>query len=99
GCFVVIFSDSYVARCAGVPFQRMTIFRTRALLQIHISGLIENEDMNGAMAQVIPMHFGPACVAANSVIPIDHREPLFGRRAHLLAWRRRDAIRKSNPLQ
>ena len=54
----------------------MPIFPTGALLQIHISDLIENEDMNGAMEEVIPMHFRAACVAADSVVLIDHREPL-----------------------
>ena len=42
----------------------MSIFPARALLQVNIAGLVENQDVNGAMAQVIPMHFRAAGVAA-----------------------------------
>ena len=77
----------------------MPIFPAGPLLQIHIPELIENEDMNGAMAQVIPMHFRAGGVTLDLIIFIDHWELLVRRRALLLARRRRDAIRKSDPLQ
>jgi hypothetical protein len=77
----------------------MPIFPAGALLQVHIPGEIENEDMNSAMPQVIPMHFGAARVGGDSVILVDYWELLGGGRAHLLVRRRRDAIRKGDPLQ
>src|SRR5436309_615415 len=50
---------------ARVPQERMSIFPARTLLQIKLASLIENEDVDGAMTQVIPMHFGTGCVAQN----------------------------------
>ena len=76
----------------------MSIFPARPLLQIQIPDVIENEDMNGAMAQVIPMHFRPAGMTPNFIIFIDHWE-LLVRGESSLARKRRDEIRKSDPLQ
>jgi hypothetical protein len=77
----------------------MPVFPARALLQIQTPELIENEDMNGAMAQVIPMHFSPGGMPPDFIIFIDHWELLVRGGADPLAQRWRDTIRKSDPLQ
>jgi hypothetical protein len=50
----------------------MSILPTRALLQIHVACLVENEDVDGTMAQVIPMHIGAPRISQNSIVLIDH---------------------------
>jgi hypothetical protein len=77
----------------------MSVFPARPLLQIQIPDVIKNEDMNGAMAQVIPMHFSPAGLTPDFIIFIDHWELLVRDGSHPLASTWRDAIRKSDPLQ
>ena len=46
-----------VARGAGVPHQRMSILPARTLLQENIVAGAKNQDVDSAMAQLIPMHF------------------------------------------
>ncbi len=77
----------------------MPIFPTRALLQINFAGLVEYQDVNGPMPQVIPMHFGAACVSQYSIIFIDDWKLLVLCQTCVRGWRRRDEIRQSNPLQ
>jgi hypothetical protein len=83
---------------ARVPQERMSIFATRTLLQIKLASLIENEDVDGAMTQVIPMHFGTGCVAQNPIRFIDHWKELVPERITLGVNGRRDVICQGNPL-
>jgi hypothetical protein len=52
----------------------MPIFAARTLLQIELASLVKNQDVDGAMTQVIPMHFGPGCLTQNPIHFIDHWE-------------------------
>src|SRR5438477_6132622 len=61
--FVVIFRIADVTGRARVPQKRISIFPARPLLKIKVGCLVENKDMDSAMIQVIPMHFGAACIA------------------------------------
>ncbi len=55
----------------------MPVFPTRALLQINVTGLIKYQDVNGAMAQVIPMHLRTVRISQNSIVFIDDWEALI----------------------
>src|SRR2546423_10053438 len=46
-----------MARRARIPEIGMTIFPRRALLEKELTAAVENEEVDGAMSQVIPMHF------------------------------------------
>src|SRR5262245_15701923 len=77
----------------------MPIFPARALLQINFTDRVENQDVNGTMAQVIPMHLRAAGIAQNPVVFIDDGEALIIRLAHIRARWRPNEIRKCNPLK
>ena len=76
----------------------MSIFPARALLQINVDCLVENKDVDSAMIQVIPMHFGAACIAQNPVHPIDHWKGLILDCVSVVAGGRCDVICQANPL-
>ena len=84
---------------AGVPLQWMAIFPTRALLEIKVTARAENEDMNGPMPQVIPMHFRAAGAAPDSVVLIDHGKQLAASGAGVWSRSRRNPICKADPFQ
>src|SRR5260370_40622730 len=77
----------------------MPVLPTRALLQIKVTGLIKYQDVNGAMAQVIPMHLGTVRVSQDSIVFIDDWEALILRYGCVRVRRGRHGIRKRNPLQ
>jgi len=76
----------------------MPIFPARAVLQVNLAGRVENQDVNGAMAQVIPMHLGTAGIAQNSIVFIDDGETLIVRQANIGARWRCDEIHQADPL-
>src|SRR5262249_53207045 len=84
---------------AGVPFERMAIFPSGALLQVNLTCLVKNEDVNGAMTQVIPMHFRTAGVTPDPIIFVDDWQRLVLRRARLDSRDWREGVRQSDPLQ
>ena len=57
----------------------MPVFPARALLQIDFTCWVENQDVNGAMAQVIRMHLRAAGIPQNLVVFIDDGEALIVR--------------------
>jgi hypothetical protein len=83
---------------ARVPQERMSIFAARALLQIKLASLVKNQDVDSAMTQVIPMHFGAGRMAQNPIHFIDHWEELILECMSLGVQSRRDVICQANPL-
>ena len=75
GC-IVFFPGAHVTRGAGIPEVWVPIFPAGTFLQKHFTSRVENEDVHGAMSQVIPMHFGPRGAAYDPILFIDHREQL-----------------------
>jgi PPP family 3-phenylpropionic acid transporter len=54
------FTTSFdVAGGAGIPQQGVAVLPAGAFLQEKLAGTVENKNVNGPMAQVIPMHLGP----------------------------------------
>jgi hypothetical protein len=56
----------------------MAVLPARPFLQEKLALPIENEEVNRAVAQVIPMHFTPGRVAEQMVVFVDYGEALRG---------------------
>ena len=76
----------------------MPVFPAGALLQVKLAIWVENEDVNGPMQQVIPMHLGTGGVAQNSVTFVHDGEALAFGQASIGARWRRDEIHQIDPL-
>ena len=70
---------------ARVPKIGMPIFPARTLLQEQFPRAVENENVHGAMPQVIPMHFAAWRGPNHAVHFVHHRKLLRGVRARPFA--------------
>src|SRR6266550_769844 len=74
---VVLLAGHNVAGGTGVPKGGMAILPPGPLLKKDIAIPVKNEDVNGPMSQVIPMHFAARRGAENAVGIVHHRKALF----------------------
>src|SRR5438874_3768455 len=76
----------------------MTILPGRSFLQQQLAFLVENQHVNGPMAQVILMNFGSGSIANFPIVLVNNREALLWNEDHSFFIARPDKIRESNPL-
>ena len=76
----------------------MPVFPARTLLQKQFPLPIENEDVDGAMSQVIPMHFASRRGPDDAIHFVDHRKLLLRVHAHVRRNHRPDEICQRDPL-
>ena len=77
---------------------RMPILPARALLQEQLAAAVENEQVHGAMAQVIPMHFRAGFGSDDAIIFIHDRERFSRVVTGIRRDRRAHQIRQRDPL-
>src|SRR4029077_13126301 len=87
-----------MASGARVPKVGMPVFPARTLLQEQFPLAVENENVYGAMPQVIPMHFAPRRGPNHAVHFVHYHKLLGGVHAHRSESRWLDEIGQRDPL-